>query len=154
MENKYNQHTVLLTRLSDAPLHSFSQTMPRLRVCSVRRDVPMETRARKCKYGFAYAHNATVVCNWIKVKGRGDAKSCDFCLNKANRGNEGASLLTLCFFNGPKDAETCFKRKEKGTSRSLTGQKARKLFLLTVTKLYQKQKQWDYFGLDIIFVNH
>lgn len=112
MENKYNQHTVLLTRLSDAPLHSFSQTMPRLRVCSVHGDVLMETRARKCKYGFAYAHNATVVCNWIKVKGRGDAKCCEFCLSRANRGNEGTSLLTLCFFNGPKDAETCFKGKK------------------------------------------
>lgn len=63
MENKYNQRTVLLTRLSDAPLHLFSQTIPCLHVCSVLH-VLME---RLCEVNVNTALHKSTIQQWFVI---------------------------------------------------------------------------------------
>lgn len=85
MENKYNQDTVLLTRLSDPPQHLFCQTIPRLLVCSVHYNVLMETLRSKCKYRFAYAHSTTLICNGEKVRRQRDGIAKDCQVNQQSK---------------------------------------------------------------------
>lgn len=85
MENKYNQDTVLLTRLSDPPQHLFCQTIPRLLVCSVLYNVLMETLHSKCKYRFAYAHSTTLICNGEKVRRHRDGIAKDCQVNQQSK---------------------------------------------------------------------
>lgn len=53
MENKYNQHTVLLTKLSDALPYLHFQTISHLHVCSAHYNALMVKQQRECKYTFA-----------------------------------------------------------------------------------------------------